>query len=118
MTEYPAIRNQNRCPTHPGAILRDVIEAIGKSKTEIAETLGISRQQLYDILTEKKPVSPQIAVRIGKLAGNGGAVWLRLQCEHDIWNAEREIDTSQIPTVRQHKRQAFDDKKLRKRVSK
>lgn len=118
MTEYPAIRNQNRCPTHPGAILRDAIDAMGKSKTEIAETLGISRQHLYDIMTEKKPVSPEIAVRIGKLAGNGGAVWLRLQCEHDIWNAEREVDTSRIPTIRKNELQVVDDAKLRKRIGK
>jgi antitoxin HigA-1 len=40
---YVAKRNTRRCPTHPGALLReDVIPATGKSKVEIAQLLGIS----------------------------------------------------------------------------
>ena len=58
-------RNPDRCPTHPGALLReDVIPATGKTKAEIAQLLGISRQHLYDILREHKPVSPSVAVRL------------------------------------------------------
>ena len=66
MAEYAAKRDPNRCPTHPGELLRDVIAATGKSKTEIAALLGISRQHLYDILRERKPVSPATAVPPGK----------------------------------------------------
>jgi len=51
-------RNLNRCPTHPGALLReDVIPATCRTKAEIDQLLGISRQHLYDILRERKPVS-------------------------------------------------------------
>jgi addiction module HigA family antidote len=65
-------RNSNRCPTHPGALLReDVIPATGRTKAEIAQLLGISRQHLYDILRDRKPVSPAVAVRLGKF------VWRR-----------------------------------------
>ena len=52
---YAAKRSKNRCPTHPGALLRDdVIPATGRTKAEIAGLLGISRQHLYDILQEEK----------------------------------------------------------------
>src|SRR3954471_19598974 len=45
---HGAKRNPDRCPTHPGALLReDVIPATGKTKAEIAKLLGISRQHLY-----------------------------------------------------------------------
>ena len=84
MVEYTAKRNRNRCPTHPGELLReDVIPATGKTKTEIAALLGISRQHLYDILEERKPVSPAVAVRLGKLFGDGAAVWVRMQSGYD-----------------------------------
>ena len=47
---HTAKRNAARCPTHPGALLReDVIPATGRTKAEIAQLLGISRQHLYDI---------------------------------------------------------------------
>src|SRR5882672_6576284 len=74
-----AKRSKNRCPTHPGALLRDdIIPATGRTKAEIAGLLGISRQHLYDILQERKPVSPAIAVRLGKLFGDGAGVWTRM----------------------------------------
>ena len=56
---YPAIRNPDRCPSHPGEIIADILPDLAKSKTEIAQILGISRQHLYDILESHKPVSPR-----------------------------------------------------------
>lgn len=98
---YAAKRNKNRCPTHPGALLRDeIIPATGRTKSEIAELLGISRQHLYDILREKKPVSPAVAVRLGKLFGDGAGIWTRMQAAYDTWQAERTEDVSQIPTIK------------------
>jgi antitoxin HigA-1 len=101
MTGYAAKRNPARCPSHPGALLRDVvIPATGRTKVEISGLLGISRQHLYDILREAKPVSPAVAVRLGKLFGDGAAPWLRMQAAHDTWHAERNIDLKAIPTIR------------------
>ena len=103
MVEYAAKRSPNRCPTHPGELLRvDVIPATGKTKTEIAALLGISRQHLYDILEERKPVSPAVAVRLGKLFGDGAGPWVRMQSAYDTWNAERELasEIKKIPTLK------------------
>jgi antitoxin HigA-1 len=75
------------------------VPATGRTKIEIANLLGISRQHLYDILREAKPVAPQVAVRLGKLFGNGATVWLRMQAASDTWHAKREIDLSAIPTI-------------------
>jgi antitoxin HigA-1 len=101
MAEHVAVQNPDRCPTHPGELLREeVIPATGKPKAEIARLLGISRQHLYDILEERKPVSAAVAVRLGKLFGDGAGIWIRMQGAHDAWHAEREIDVSAIPTLR------------------
>jgi addiction module HigA family antidote len=102
MAKYAAKRDPHRCPTHPGALLRqDVIPATGKSKTEIAALLGISRQHLHDILEEKKPISPATAVRLGKLFGDGADIWLRMQAAYDTWHAERDLakELKKIPTL-------------------
>ena len=96
---FEAKRNSDRCPSHPGALLDDIISATGKSKAEVARLLGISRQQLYDIIGERKPVSPSVAARLGKLFGDGAAIWLRMQAAYDAWHAERETDLSAVPTL-------------------
>lgn len=100
MSLYKPKRPLERCPSHPGVLLADIIPATGKTKMEIADLLGISRQHLYDILRETKPVSPKVAVRLGKLFGDGPAVWLRMQAAYDGWHAERDVDVSDIPTIR------------------
>ncbi|MDM8011946.1 MAG: HigA family addiction module antitoxin [Parasphingorhabdus sp.] len=82
----------NMRPVHPGEILReDVLPALGRPKTEIARLLGISRQTLYDILNEKQPVTAQMAMRIGKMCGNGPDIWLKMQGRYDLKIAEREL---------------------------
>jgi addiction module HigA family antidote len=89
-------------PMHPGELLReDILPALGKSKTEIAGLLGISRQTLYDILEEKQPVTPAMALRLGKLCGNGPRLWINIQRTYDLWKAEKEIgkDVQKIPTL-------------------
>lgn len=89
-------------PMHPGELLREeILPALGKPKTEIAELLGISRQTLYDILDEKQPVTPAMALRIGKLCGNGPRLWLNLQQSYDLAKAEKELakDLKSIPTL-------------------
>ena len=100
MTEYPALVDKNRCPPHPGEVIEDLLPAAGRTKTELAALLGISRQQFHSILAGRKPVSADTAVRLGKLFGNGPGLWLRLQASHDAWRAEREVDVSGIPTIR------------------
>jgi len=101
MPVYAATRG-DRCPTHPGALLATtIIPATGRSKTAIAHMLGISRQQLYDILNEAKPVSPAVAVRLGKLFGNGAGFWVRMQAAYDVWHAEHDVDVSDVPVLDQ-----------------
>jgi addiction module HigA family antidote len=79
-------------PIHPGEMLReDVLPALGRPKTEIARLLGISRQTLYDILNEKQPVTAGMALRLGKLCGDGPEIWLNLQKRYDLQIAEREL---------------------------
>jgi len=101
MPEIVAKRNRSRAPTSPGEFLREeILPTTGKSKTEFASLLGVSRQAVYDILNEKQPVTPQMAVRLGKLIGNGPHLWLAMQRNRDLWEAERTVDVSGIKTLK------------------
>jgi len=99
---YAAKRNPNRCPTHPGALLReDIIPAVGRSVSEIADLLGISRQHLHAIMAEKKPVTPKVAVLLGRLFGDGPEIWVRMQAAYDTWHAQYEVDVSHIRPLKE-----------------
>ena len=75
---------------HPGELLREeILPALDRPKTEIAKLLGVSRQTLYDVLKEKQPVTPGMALRLGKLCGNGPDLWLNLQKRYDLHQAQQ-----------------------------
>ena len=89
-------------PMHPGELLREeILPTLDRSKTEIAKLLGVSRQTLYDILAEKQPVTPAMALRLGKLCGNGPDLWLNLQKRYDLHHAQQELGEAikSIPTL-------------------
>jgi len=89
-------------PMHPGEMLReDILPALGRPKAEIARLIGVSRQTLYDILDEKKPVTVNMALRLGKLCGDGPRIWLAMQQAYDMQIAEREMsaEIAKIPTL-------------------
>ena len=92
-----SLRDPKHKPTHPGEILReDVLPALRMTQTELAQRLGVSRLTVSEILHEKRPVSPDMAIRIGRLLGNGAAIWLRLQQALDVWQLERARDYKHI----------------------
>jgi addiction module HigA family antidote len=92
MEEYYPKRPLKRPPTHPGEILReDVLPALGLSVSEAAQKLGISRQQLHRVLAGTHPITTEMALRIGKFAGNGPGLWLRMQQVYDLWHAEQRM---------------------------
>jgi len=102
MGEYFVKRPVNRPPVHPGEILReDVLPALGLSVSEAAKRLGISRQQLHRVLACTHPITTEMALRIGKFAGNGPALWLRMQQSYDLYYAEHRMkgELSKIKTM-------------------
>jgi addiction module HigA family antidote len=100
MSNNPLLRGLKA--THPGELLReDVLPALSKPKTEIAHLLGISRQTLYDILDEKQPITPAMALRFGKLCGNGPDLWMNMQIKYDLSIAAGKLakEIKKIPTL-------------------
>jgi addiction module HigA family antidote len=73
-------------PAHPGSILKDQFEALDppKSVAEAAEALGVTRQQLYRVISGESAISSEMALRL-ELANIGNAdLWLRMQYNFDL----------------------------------
>ena len=89
-------------PMHPGELLReDVMPALDRPLSDIARLLGVSRQTLHAILNERQPVTPLMALKLGKLCGNGPDLWLALQARYDLakLGKERRTEIAAIPTL-------------------
>lgn len=86
-----SLRDPKRKPTHPGVILReDVLPALEMSQSELAKRLGVSRLSVSELLLEKRGMSPDMAVRIGRLTNTPPDSWLRMQAAVDLWLLERD----------------------------
>lgn len=94
------IRAKKRRPTHPGEVLReDVLPALGLTQLEFANRLGVSQRTVSELLHERRPVTPDMAIRLGKLLGNGPEIWLKMQQTLDLWELDRGQRYSHIKPV-------------------
>lgn len=84
VTGRPAIR-----PAHPGRILRGILTEGEIALAPFARHLRVSRQTLYAILNEERPVSVDMAARLSLAFGNSARFWLNLQANHDAWEADQ-----------------------------
>lgn len=81
-----------RKPTHPGEMLReDFIPDYELSVSALAEALGVSRQSINELLRERRAVSPEMAVRLGRLFSNSAEFWLNAQRAVDLWEANQAL---------------------------
>jgi antitoxin HigA-1 len=74
-------------PVHPGEVISDVLEDLEMTQTRFAEILGVSRRSVNEIVLGQRPITVDMAIRIGKALGNGPQLWLNLQQKVDIWDA-------------------------------
>ena len=56
---------------------------------------------LGSVLREQAGISPEMAIRIGKLCGNGPDLWISMQQAHDLWRAQQKLirEIKRIPTL-------------------
>jgi antitoxin HigA-1 len=83
----------DRPPIHPGEILREeFLPDYGLSATALAEAVGVSRQSINELLRERRAVSPEMALRLGRAFGMSAEFWLNLQRNVDLWVAARGLE--------------------------
>jgi antitoxin HigA-1 len=71
-------------PVHPGELVKANLDELELSVAEAASGLGVTRQQLYNVISGKSAVTPEMAVRLEKAFGGGADMWLRMQVAYDL----------------------------------
>lgn len=87
-------------PPHPGRIVRqECIEPLGLTIKDAAERLGIRRQTLNNLVNGKAGISPEMSIRLSKAFGSSPEVWLGLQMEYDLAQANRNADRIKVRRI-------------------
>ncbi len=87
-------------PPHPGRhILEDCLEPLGMTITKGAEALGVARLTLSNVINGKNGISPEMAIRLSKAFGGSPDVWLGMQMDYDLAQAEKKADQIKVRRV-------------------
>ena len=88
-------------PAHPGKVLHDLwLEPLGVSITSAAEKLGISRKTLSKIINGNAGISADMALRLASWLGTTPDMWLGMQAQWELWQAEQRPRPKILPLER------------------
>jgi len=76
-----------------------VLPALKMTQKEFADWIGVSRLTVSEILNEKRTITPDMAMRLGKALGNGPEIWLRMQQTLDLWDLGQLSEYEKIRTL-------------------
>ena len=76
-------------PAHPGEVLREWLPE-GMTITKAAKELQFSRAMLSKVLNGKAGVTAGMALRLSLWLGTTPDVWLGMQTQWDLWQAEQQ----------------------------
>ena len=87
-------------PPHPGEILKeDYLVPLELSITETASALGVTRQALSALINGRGGVSPEMAIRLSKAFNTSPQLWLNLQQQFDLWQAQQKADEIHVKAL-------------------
>ena len=73
---------------HPGAILKEELEARGLSANAFALKLRVPPQRIQDIVAGRRGISPDTALRLEASLGTPARMWIDMQSGYDLYLAE------------------------------
>lgn len=92
-----------RDPIHPGEHLADELEEIDMNGHELAKRLNVPPNRVSQILSGKRGITADTAMRLGRFFGTGPEIWLGLQQKYDLQVAQKE-GSGNLKTIKPLKR--------------
>jgi antitoxin HigA-1 len=79
---------------HPGTFLREILDELGMTQVAFAAALGVSPMRVSHILRAERPVTAEMALRLGRALGQAPQYWLNLQTTYDLKVAQAALKDS------------------------
>ncbi len=80
-----------RTPIHPGELLADEMEELGLSAAELARLIDVPANRITQILSGKRNVTADTALRLGRYFGTSADLWMNLQKTYELDRARAEL---------------------------
>jgi antitoxin HigA-1 len=94
------MRGKGRRPTHPGEALReDYLPDLGWTQQQLADRLRVSFRRVNELLNRKRGVTPDTAMRLGRLFGQSPEFWMNMQVAYDLWEAAQGEEARAVQEV-------------------
>jgi addiction module HigA family antidote len=90
---------QMKNPAHPGELIGDSLDELGVSISDAAKAIGITRQQLHNLIAGRSGIMPEMAVRLEKALGSTADTWLRMQMNYDLARIRQRASTIKIKRI-------------------
>lgn len=81
-------------PIHPGEYLREILDDMVLTQAALAEAIGVSAMRVSHLLKGDRPVTAELALRLGRAFGQTPQYWLNLQSTYDLKVAQAEMKDS------------------------
>ncbi len=79
-------------PIHPGEILReDFMRPLGLSMNKLALDLHVPVTRVAEIVHERRGITPDTALRLGRYFNTSARFWLNAQAAYDLEVAQDEL---------------------------
>ncbi len=79
---------------HPGEFVRETLEDMGLTQVALADAIGVSPMRVSHLLRGDRPVTAELALRLGRALGQTPQYWLNLQTTYDLKVAQLEMKDS------------------------
>lgn len=78
-------------PVHPGKFLAEILEEIGVTQADLARAAGVGPMRISQVVNGDRPVSADLALRLGRVLEQSPQYWLNLQRDYDLGLAQTEL---------------------------
>jgi addiction module HigA family antidote len=87
-------------PAHPGEVLKEMyLEPLALTVTDAAESLGITRKTLSELINGRSGISTSMALRLSKAFSTTPELWLNMQQNYDLWKAKKKTRLSKVKVL-------------------
>jgi addiction module HigA family antidote len=86
-------------PAHPGELIRETLDELGVSISDAANALGVTRQQLHNVVAARSDLTTEMAIRLEKALGSTADTWLRMQVNYNLAQARKNASKLKVKRI-------------------